>query len=127
MAGIGAVIARWERFHFNPRPSQQELEAIASVVEVDAERLAEMLPPVGVSMQHERIRLCGACYAETPCHQIKWQFKETAGCDRHHLRLLSKCPKCEARFKIPALWEFGVCHRCTTPFAEMVNYQKSFN
>ena len=52
LAGIGAVIARWERFHFNPRPSQKELEAIAklcckqfaSVVEVDAQRLTEMLP-----------------------------------------------------------------------------------
>ena len=124
LAGVGAVIARWERFHFNPRPSQQELEAIASVVEVDAQRLAEMLPPAGVSMQHEPIRLCGACYAETPCHQIKWQFKETGGCDRHNLRLLSKCPNCDARFKIPALWELGVCQRCLMTFTEMAEFQK---
>jgi uncharacterized paraquat-inducible protein A len=124
LAGIGAVIARWERFHFNPHPSQKELEAIASVVEVDAQRLAEMLPPAGVSMQHEPIRLCGACYAETPCHQIKWQFKETGGCDRHYLRLLSKCPNCDARFKIPALWELGVCQRCLMTFSEMAESQK---
>ncbi|MBS9394995.1 MAG: hypothetical protein HEQ31_18260 [Dolichospermum sp. OL03] len=39
---------------------------------------------------------------ETPCHQIKLQLKETGGCDRHNLRLLSKCPNCDARFKIPA-------------------------
>ncbi|MEH2172544.1 MAG: hypothetical protein V7K45_06675 [Nostoc sp.] len=42
LAAIGAVVARWERFHFNPRPSQQELEAIASVVEVGADRLAQI-------------------------------------------------------------------------------------
>ena len=124
LAGIGAVVARWERFHFNPRPSQQELEAIASVVEVGADRLAQMLPPLGVGMQHEPIRLCGACYAEAPCHLIEWQFKETGGCDQHNLRLLSKCPKCETRFKIPALWEYGFCHRCRTPFAEMAECQK---
>nr|WP_318781172.1 hypothetical protein [Amazonocrinis nigriterrae] len=50
LAGIGAVVARWERFYFNPRPSQKELEAIASVVEVNAQRLGEMLPPAGVGM-----------------------------------------------------------------------------
>lgn len=124
LAGIGAVIARWERFHFNPRPSQQELEAIAPVVEVDTQRLAEMLPPAGVGMQHEPIRLCGACYAETPCHQIKWQFKETGGCDRHHLRLLAKCPKCDKPFSIPTLWVEGFCNRCFINFAEMAKFQK---
>lgn len=59
LAGIGAVVARWERFHLNPRPSQQQLEAIASVVGVKADRLVQMLPPAGVGMQHEPIRLCG--------------------------------------------------------------------
>lgn len=124
LAGIGAVVARWERFHFNPRPSQQELEAIASVLEVDVHRLAEMLPSAGVGMQHEPIRLCAACYAETPCHRIEWQFKETGKCDRHNLRLLSKCPKCGARFKIPALWEEGLCKRCFTKFGNMAQFQK---
>ncbi|PSB34853.1 TniQ family protein [Chlorogloea sp. CCALA 695] len=124
LAEIGAVVARWERFHFNPRPSQQELSAIASVVEVDAKTLAEMLPPAGVGMQHEPVRLCGGCYAEIPCHRIAWQFKETGKCDRHNLRLLSKCPKCEARFKIPALWEDGCCNRCRLPFGNMVSCQK---
>jgi hypothetical protein len=93
LAGIGAVVRRWERFHFNPRPSQQELEAIASVVEVGADRLAQMLPPLGVGMQHEPIRLCGACYAETPCHRIEWQYKSVWKCDRqqHCLLLLMLC------------------------------------
>lgn len=124
LTGIGAVVGRWERFHFNPRPSQQELEVIASVVEVDANRLAQMLPSMGEEMQHEPIRMCGACYAEAPCHRIEWQYKSVWKCDRHNLLLISKCPQCGARFKIPALWEEGACHRCQMPFAEIAGYQK---
>ncbi|WP_292823924.1 hypothetical protein [Nostoc sp. JL33] len=78
---------RWEKFRFNPPPSHHQLEALAKVVGVDAERLTQMLPPARVGMQHVPIRLCGACYGATPCHQIKWQFKETGRCDRHNLRL----------------------------------------
>lgn len=59
-AGIGAVVARWEKFHLNPFPSQPELEAVACVVGVEAERLAQMLPLKGVGMNHSPIRLCGA-------------------------------------------------------------------
>jgi hypothetical protein len=43
LAGVGAVVARWERFHFNPRPSQKELEAIASVVELSLMKMPESL------------------------------------------------------------------------------------
>lgn len=68
-----------------------------------------MLPPAGVGMNHSPIRLCGACYAQEPCHRIEWQFKATTGCDRHQLRLLSECPKCGARFAIPAKWVEGAC------------------
>jgi TniQ len=125
LAGIGAVVARWERFHLNPPPSLQELAALAKVVGVSADRLAEMLPPEGVGMQWSPIRLCGGCYAATPCHQMEWQYKSVWKCDRHALKLLSKCPKCEAAFKMPALWEDGTCHRCRTLFAEMRMYQKS--
>ncbi|MEH2457856.1 TniQ family protein [Nostoc sp.] len=125
LAGIGAVVARWERFHFNPRPSQKELEAIAFVVEVDADRLAQMLSPAGVGMQHEPIRLCGACYGENPYHRIEWQYKSVWKCDRHQLKLLAKCPNCQAPFKMPALWEDGYCHRCRMLFAEMAKQQKS--
>ncbi|WP_287456680.1 TniQ family protein [Leptolyngbya sp. UWPOB_LEPTO1] len=124
LAGIGAVVARWERFHLNPSSSQKELEALAKVVGVSAERLAEMLPPKGVGMQWTPIRLCGACYGETPCHRMEWQYKSMWKCDRHQLKLLAKCPKCEATFKIPALWESGACHRCRLPFTEMARYQK---
>ena len=131
-AGIGAVVARWEKFHLNPFPSLRELEALAKVVQVDADRLRQMLPPEGVGMKHEPIRLCGACYAQSPCHKIEWQFKTTTGCvgdsrgisHHHQLSLLSECPNCGARVKIPALWADGWCSRCFLPFGEMEKSQK---
>ena len=123
-AGIGAAIARWEKFRFNPPPSRQQLEALAKVVGVEVDRVAQMLAPKGVGMNLEPIRLCGACYAYQPCHRMEWQFKQTVGCDRHQLRLLSECPNCGARFKIPALWIEGICQRCFTTFAQMAESQK---
>ncbi len=123
------------RFHLNSFPSAKELEALVKVVGVEEQRLREMLPPQGVGMNCNTIRLCGACYAESPCHRIEWQFKSTAGCETHRLRLLSKCPRCGARFKMPALWEDGCCDseallrsadRCRLPFGEMSTYQKAF-
>lgn len=133
LAGIGAVVARWERFHLNPPPSQTELAALAKVVGVSAERLAEMLPPKGVGMQWTPIRLCGACYGETPCHRMEWQYKSVWKCvkhsylegNRHQLKLVSKCPNCEAPFKMPALWKDGACSRCLMTFAEMAKLQKA--
>jgi hypothetical protein len=122
--GLGGVLARWEKFHFIPPPSQQQLEALALVVQREVEQLRQMLPPQGVGMKHEPIRLCAACYAETPYHKLEWQFKATRGCDRHHLRLLSECPNCGKRFKIPALWAEGHCHNCQTQFAGMKRCQK---
>jgi hypothetical protein len=123
---LGGAIARWEKFRFNPPPSRQQLEALAKVVEVEAERLAQMLPPAGVGMKLEPIRLCAACYVESPCHKIEWQLKITQECDRHKLSLLSECPNCGARFKIPAAWVDGWCQRCFLSFADMVKYQKSY-
>jgi hypothetical protein len=75
IAKIGAAVARWERFHFNPYPNQQEFEALAEEVGVEVEGWWEMLPPMGEGMKCEPIRVCGACYAESPCHRIEWQFK----------------------------------------------------
>ena len=66
-----------------------------------------MLPPAGVEINPSPIRLCGASYAQEPCHRIEWQFKATAGCDQHQLRLLSECPKCGAKLAIPAFWVEG--------------------
>ena len=124
MAGLGGAIARWEKFRFNPPPSLQQLEALAAVVGVEREQLQEMLPPPGVGMKLEPPRLCGACYAESPCHKIEWQLKGMQGCDRHKLRLLSECPNCGARFKVPALWTEGCCQPCFMEFGKMTEYQK---
>lgn len=42
-------------------PAERCANAYASVVKVDADRLAQMLPSLGVRMQYEPIRFCGAC------------------------------------------------------------------
>ncbi|MCC5643708.1 TniQ family protein [Nostoc sp. CHAB 5824] len=125
-ARLGGAVARWEKFRFNPPPSRQQLEALAIMVGVEADRLEQMLPPAGVGMKMEPIRLCAACYAESPCHKIEWQLKDMQGCKQHQLRLLSGYPNCGARFKVPALWVDGWCQRCFTPFVEMTTKQKLF-
>ena len=125
ISGLGAIIGRWEKFRFNPPPNQAQLEALAKVVGLDADRLAQMLPSKGVEMKLSPIRLCAACYMESSCHRMEWQFKKTNKCDRHQLRLLSECPNCKARFQIPALWVDGWCSRCFLSFAEMVKSQKA--
>ncbi len=127
ISGLGGAIARWEKFRFNPPPNLQQLEALAKVVRIDADRLSLMLPPKGVGMKLSPIRLCAACYLEVPCHRMEWQFKQTNRCGRHKLRLLSECPNCKARFPIPALWVYGWCTRCFLTFEEMVKYQKYAN
>jgi hypothetical protein len=38
----------------------------------------EMLPSQGMTMKPRPIRLCAACYAESPFHRIEWQFKVPA-------------------------------------------------
>jgi hypothetical protein len=83
-----------------------------------------MLPPPRVGMKLEPIRLCGPCYAESPCHKIEWQFKATMGRGGHQLRWLSEYLNCRARFEIPTLWVDGWCQRCFMTFAEMAKYQK---
>lgn len=123
MAGIGAVVARWEKFHLNPYPTQTQFEALGKVLGFSPQRLWAMLPQ-GEGMQCEPIRLCGACYGENPCHRIEWQYKSVWRCDRHNLKLLSKCPKCKANFKIPALWNDGFCSRCYLSFSALANWQK---
>ncbi len=77
ITGLGGAIARWEKFRFNPPPSDLELEKLAKVVGVDAARLREMLPQ-GAGMKLSPIRLCGACYQEVPCHRMEC-LPKTAG------------------------------------------------
>lgn len=123
--GLGITLARWEKFRFNPFPSEEEIATFCSAVGLDVEKLVAMLPPKGERMKLEPIRLCIACYAEAPYHRLKWQFQSTAGCDKHQLRLLSKCPGCERPFSIPQLIQVGKC-ACGMYFKSMVKYQKSF-
>lgn len=125
LAGIGGVVARWEKFHLNPFPTDKQCQALAEVVAVDSFRLRHMLPPQGIEMKCKPIRLCGACYEEVPCHRMKWQYKSVWKCDHHNLKLISKCPNCGAKFKFPALWEFGCCDRCRLPFPAIAAYQKA--
>lgn len=124
LTGLGAVISRWEKLYLNPFPTQQQLEALASVVSVKADRLTQMLPQKGVTMKPRPIRLCGACYQESPCHRIEWQFKDKMKCDRHQLRLLTKCTNCETPFLIPANWVQGECPHCFLAFATMAKRQR---
>ena len=58
------------------------------MVGVNADRLIEMLPSQGMTMKPRPIRLCAACYAESPCHRVEWQLKDR---DRHNVRFLIKC------------------------------------
>lgn len=127
ITGLGGAIARWEKFRFNPAPSALELEKLGKVVRVDVAMLQKMLPPQYAGMKMNPIRLCGACYGEVPCHKIEWQLKITEFCSKHGLTLLSECPICGARYKIPSLWIDGWCHRCFLAFAEKVKWQKSAN
>lgn len=125
VTNLGGAIARWEKFRFNPPPVDKELEQLSELVQIEVIRLREMLPSQGTGMKMSPIRLCGACYGENPYHQMVWQFKSSDRCHQHQLTLLSECPNCGARFKIPSLWEYGWCHRCFSPFEEMMKFQKS--
>ncbi|NET09060.1 MAG: hypothetical protein F6K09_12540 [Merismopedia sp. SIO2A8] len=123
-AGIGGAISRWEKLYFNPFPTDEELGAIAQLIDLDIERFRVMLPHRGMTMQPRPIRLCGACYEEEPCHRIAWQEKQSIGiCHQHRLQLLERCPSCKKPFKIPALWADGRCHHCGMRFTSMVKYQ----
>ena len=123
--GLGIALTRWEKFRFNPFPSGEEIEKFCNSVGLEVEKLHAMLPPKGERMKLEPVRLCAACYEESPYHRLKWQFQSTAGCDRHQLRLLSKCPGCEKPFSIPSLIQEKQC-KCGMYFSKMAKQQKPF-
>jgi hypothetical protein len=125
VTGIKAGVSRWKNLYLSPLyPTTQELEVLAEIVEVSSERLTEMLPPSMQAMKSPKmICLCAACYVDTPCHLIEWQFKGVNACDQHSLYLLKKCPKCKKFFDVPAEWEDGSCCNCSMPFSEMVANQ----
>ena len=68
LAGVGAVIARWERFHLNPFPSDAELAAVAEVVGVTPERLRQMLAPEGVKIKYRFQSPCRSKVKPLPDH-----------------------------------------------------------
>jgi hypothetical protein len=124
--GLGGIfIKRLEHFHLNPFPTAKQIADLAGYMGISPEAVLGMLPPHGVPIKLEPSRLCAACYAEVPYHRLAWQYKQTSGCEKHRLRLLSECPKCKKRFGIPALWH-GACNRCGMTFEAMQIMQKSF-
>ncbi|MDA0267773.1 MAG: TniQ family protein, partial [Cyanobacteria bacterium] len=119
---LGAVLGRWEKFRFNPPPTEIQVAALASLVRLEAEMIRQMLP--SETIQIRAIRLCAACYVNEPYHRMEWQHKFASRCDRHALRLLLECPNCKTKFPIPSKWVKGDCKRCLTPFESMVSLQK---
>jgi len=125
-SGLGGIfIKRLEHFHLNPFPTAEQIAGLAGYMGISPKEVLGMLPPHGVSMKLEPSRLCAACYAEVPYHRLAWQYKQTSGCEKHRLRLLSACPKCKKRFGIPSIWT-GYCDRCRLPYESMWTFQRSF-
>jgi len=129
LIGVGSAVTRWEKLYFNPFPPDEALATLAQLIGLDLERLRAMLPQKGRSLQPRPICLCGACYAENPCHRMDWQYKAQPFpvCDRHNLRLLVKCPGCKTPFPVPARWASGSCERCKMKFSSMAKRQDRFH
>jgi hypothetical protein len=125
-AGIGPALSRWEKFRFNPFPNQQELEAIGELVGLSIEQLQGMFPAKGKRLVMRSIRLCGACYREEPYHRMHWQYESTEGCEKHQLRLISRCPACDEKIALPVEWVEGSCKRCGMKFTSMAKRQKPY-
>ncbi|MBW4482090.1 MAG: TniQ family protein [Tildeniella torsiva UHER 1998/13D] len=120
--GLGAVLGRWEKFRFNPPPTEAQVAALATLVRLEPRLISQMLPKE--TIQIRAIRLCAACYAEKSCHQMAWQHKFASRCSRHSLRLFLECPHYKAKFSIPSQWSKGACKRCLMPFETMQAVQK---
>lgn len=126
---LGKTLWRWERFYLNPFPTRWELQKIDKLMEVGIDRLLLMFPPPHEPLvKPDTIRICAACYAETPYHRMSWQYKSTEGCEQHRLRLLSRCPdpKCGEPFPIPSKIKVLACKKCGMPYSTMANKQKSY-
>jgi len=122
-AGIGTALSRWEKFHFNPRPTLKELQAMSKLIGVEVSKLEALCPPKGVLMVTRSTRLCAVCYYEAPYHRSHWQFQSTAECEKHQLPLISRCPACDEKFSLPSEWEQGSCKRCGMKFTSMKKRQ----
>lgn len=124
---VGTAIKRWEDLLFGGRkPQQKQVQALSKITQVEVDRLWEMFPPLGERSQPNTIRICAACCLEDPYHRIAWQLYSTAGCERHRLRLLPRCPVCENPFSVIGLLEVPACKRCGMPFKTMQKRQKAY-
>jgi hypothetical protein len=125
---LGKTLWRWENFYFNPPPTREELQKIDELMSLGIERLLLMFPPQHKPIKPKPIRICAACYVEAPYHHMSWQYQSTGGCERHRLRLLSRCPdpKCSRPFPIPSAWATpGKC-KCGMPYTTMARKQKPY-
>jgi len=124
---VGTVINRWEDLLFSGRkPKQKQIEALSKVTQVEVDRLWQMFPPKGERSQPKTIRICAACCHEDSYHRIAWQLHSTHGCDRHCLRLLSKCWACEQPFSVVDLLDARGCRKCGMLFKSMLKKQKLY-
>ena len=124
LAKVGPVLFKWEHFYFNPPPKRTEIEAIGKLINLEVEKLVAMFPPSGGRIVYRSTRFCAACYREAPYHRMMWQFQSVAGCEKHRLRLLSRCPGCNTKISLPNEWEEGVCKQGGMKFMSMMKRQK---
>lgn len=61
-------------------------------------------------------KYCPKCLKETPVYKLIWQVKEITWCDKHNIRLLSKCWKCNKDIPLlPSKGVVGLCPSCSSP------------
>lgn len=81
-----------------------------------------------VLAMHRNIKVCLFCLASdnTPYLRLKWMSRRAESCDKHHARLIERCPKCK-KLLIPVgefksldrtvlLWDHPVCFCQTCGF-----------
>ncbi|GFE68756.1 hypothetical protein [Chroococcus sp. FPU101] len=76
---LGTTLGRWERFYFNPPPSEDELARLGEIIDLEMDRLRLLFPPIGETINPESIRLCAACYTEMPYHVCNGSFNRRQG------------------------------------------------
>jgi len=124
--GVGYVLPYWEKFLFNPPPNHRQFQKISKFIGLTIDKVEALFPPTGIRTVNRSTRVCCACYREAPYHRTEWQYESTTGCDKHQLRLLSRCPSCDEKFAYPNEWDIGACKRCGMKFVSMAKRQKPY-
>lgn len=124
--GVGHLLPHWEEFRFGARPNYRHFQKISRFTGLTIAKVQALFPPAGTDVVHRSTRMCCACYREAPYHRMEWQYESTAGCEKHQLRLLSRCPSCDEKFAYPTEWDVGACKRCGMKFASMAKRQKKY-